>query len=55
MKRPGRPEDRGRPARSLAVRPASDAVADALALRGITDEVRAGRVLTEWSAPAPRV
>ncbi|HEX4421447.1 MAG TPA: DUF721 domain-containing protein [Kofleriaceae bacterium] len=29
--------------------PASDAVAAALKLRGITDEIRAGRVLTEWS------
>jgi predicted nucleic acid-binding Zn ribbon protein len=28
---------------------ASDAVAAALKLHGITDQVRAGRVLTEWS------
>jgi len=38
-----------RPARAYATRTASDAVADALAHRGITDEVRAGRVLTEWA------
>jgi predicted nucleic acid-binding Zn ribbon protein len=29
--------------------PASDAVAAALKLHGITDQIRAGRVLTEWS------
>jgi predicted nucleic acid-binding Zn ribbon protein len=31
------------------VLPASDAIAAALSLRGITEEVRAGRLLTEWS------
>lgn len=29
--------------------PASDAIAAALSLRGITEQVRAGRLLTEWS------
>lgn len=40
---------RARPARALRVQPAAAAVAAALELHGITDEVRAGRVLTEWS------
>lgn len=40
---------RKRPARTLGPRTASDAVAAALALHGITDQVRAGRVVTEWS------
>jgi Dna[CI] antecedent, DciA len=39
----------GRPPRALGARTASDAVAAALALHGITDQVRAGRVLTEWA------
>ena len=38
-----------RPPRTFGARTASDAVASALALHGITDEIRAGRVLTEWS------
>lgn len=38
-----------RPARTLGPQPASAAVAAALALHGITDQVRAGRVLTEWT------
>lgn len=38
-----------RPARALGPRTASDAVAAALALHGISDEVRAGRVVTEWA------
>jgi hypothetical protein len=38
-----------RPARTLAPRTASDAVAAVLAVHGISDEVRAGRVVTEWS------
>jgi predicted nucleic acid-binding Zn ribbon protein len=40
---------RRRPPRALTARAASDAIADALKLHGITDEIRAGRVLTEWS------
>lgn len=35
--------------RALGALRASDAVAAALAFHGITDQVRAGRVLTEWS------
>jgi predicted nucleic acid-binding Zn ribbon protein len=35
--------------RAFGALKASDAVAAALALHGITDQVRAGRVLTEWS------
>ena len=46
MKRAGRSS---RPARTLGALTASDAVAAALALHGIGDQVRAGRVLTEWS------
>ena len=38
-----------KPARTLAVTAAKDAVAAALAFRGITDEIRANRLLTEWS------
>jgi predicted nucleic acid-binding Zn ribbon protein len=38
-----------RAARTFGMRPASEAVADALACRGLTNEVRAGRVLTEWT------
>lgn len=38
-----------RPARTLSTRTASDAIAAALALHGITDQVRAGRVVTEWT------
>ena len=38
-----------RPRRTQGVQAASEAVAAALALHGIADEVRAGRVLTEWS------
>ena len=44
-----RPTRQGRAGRTLGARSASDAVAAALALHGITDQVRAGRVLTEWS------
>ena len=44
-----RPASRAHPARVFATLRASDAVAAALALHGITDQVRAGRVLTEWS------
>lgn len=40
---------RGRPARAFAALTASDAIAAALDLHGITDQVRAGRLLTEWS------
>lgn len=40
---------RPRVPRTLATVPAADAVAAALQLRGITDEIRANRVLTEWS------
>jgi len=39
----------GRVPRTLGPQPASAAVAAALELRGIRDQVRAGRVLTEWS------
>lgn len=39
----------GRPPRVLGPQTAGAAVAAALALRGITDQVRAGRVVTEWS------
>ena len=38
-----------RPPRSLGPQTASAAVAAALALHGITDQIRAGRVITEWS------
>ena len=38
-----------RPARALEVRSARDAVKAALQFHGISDEVRAQRVLTEWS------
>jgi len=38
-----------RPPRTLGARTASDAVAAALALHGISEQVRAGRLLTEWS------
>ena len=38
-----------RPPRAFAARSASDAVAAALELHGISDEVRAGRLVTEWS------
>jgi hypothetical protein len=37
-----------RPPRSLEMRSAGDAVKSALAFHGISDEVRAQRVLTEW-------
>jgi len=49
--RPGRSGTRaGRHApRTLGPRTASAAVAAALELHGITDQVRAGRVVTEWS------
>lgn len=40
---------RFRAPRTRSVLPASDAVAAALQLHGIADEVRAGRLLTEWS------
>jgi len=48
---PAGPRDRvfyKRPARTLTTRPAAEAIADALKLRGITDEIRRNRVLTEW-------
>jgi len=38
-----------RPPRTLGPQTASAAVAAALEFHGITDEVRAGRVVTEWS------
>jgi predicted nucleic acid-binding Zn ribbon protein len=38
-----------RPPRTLGPQTASAAVAAALALHGITDQVRAGRIVTEWS------
>jgi hypothetical protein len=38
-----------RPPRSLETRSAKDAVKSVLALYGIADEIRAERVLTEWS------
>ncbi len=34
--------------RAKLVRPAAAAIAEALQLRGISDEVRAGRLMTEW-------
>jgi len=37
------------PPRALETRSARDAIAAALTFRGITDEVRARRVLTEWT------
>ena len=40
---------RGPAQRALRVQGAGDAVAAVLELHGITDEVRAGRVLTEWN------
>ena len=40
---------RAAPPRTLGARTASAAVASALELHGITDQVRAGRVLTEWT------
>jgi predicted nucleic acid-binding Zn ribbon protein len=40
---------RPRPPRALRAQPAAAAVAAALELHGITDQVRAGRVLTEWT------
>jgi hypothetical protein len=49
---PARRASRGggkRPPRTFGERKASDAIAAALELHGITDEIRAGRVLTEWS------
>ena len=48
MKRPPRTASL-RPRRTLGPQTAQAAVAAALELRGITDQVRAGRVLTEWS------
>jgi predicted nucleic acid-binding Zn ribbon protein len=39
----------GKPPRALGPQTASAAVAAALAFRGITDEVRAGRLVTEWT------
>ena len=45
---PKRPVYR-RPARSLEMRSASSAIQSVLALRGITDQVRAERLHTEWS------
>jgi predicted nucleic acid-binding Zn ribbon protein len=49
--RPGRSGGRRTPRipRTLGPQTASAAVAAALDLHGITDQVRAGRVLTEWS------
>jgi hypothetical protein len=40
---------RARPPRTFSTLPAADAVARALDLHGIREEVRAGRVLTEWT------
>jgi len=40
---------RRRPARVREVTPAAQAVASALAFHGISDEVRAGRLVTEWT------
>ncbi|HET9623714.1 MAG TPA: DUF721 domain-containing protein [Kofleriaceae bacterium] len=40
---------RRRPPRTFTTQPAAAAVAAALDLHGITQEVRAGRVLTEWT------
>jgi predicted nucleic acid-binding Zn ribbon protein len=50
-RRTGRPKAGGarRPPRIGAAQTASQAVAAALELHGITDQVRASRVLTEWS------
>ncbi|MBV8761913.1 MAG: DUF721 domain-containing protein [Deltaproteobacteria bacterium] len=39
----------GRPARALEPRTAAAAVGAALAFRGITDEIRKNRLLTEWT------
>jgi predicted nucleic acid-binding Zn ribbon protein len=52
VKRPARSTSAGRAGRAertLGTRSASDAVTAVLALHGISDQVRAGRVLTEWS------
>src|SRR5262249_818654 len=49
VKRPGREGRQGGAGRTLGTRSASDAVTAVLALHGITDQLRAGRVLTEWS------
>jgi hypothetical protein len=38
-----------RPPRTYSARPAADAVTAALDLHGITEQVRAGRVVTEWT------
>jgi len=38
-----------RPPRTFGIQPASAAVAAALQLRGISEEVRAGRLVTEWT------
>jgi len=43
------PPRSGRPARVFTTLRASDAITAALAFHGISDEVRAGRLLTEWS------
>lgn len=48
MKRPPRAPS-GRPARALEPRTAAAAVGAALAFRGITDEIRKNRLLTEWA------
>jgi hypothetical protein len=45
----GKLRDVKRPRRTFSTQTASAAVAAALEMHGITDEVRAGRVLTEWS------
>ena len=45
MKKPGS----RRPPRALEMRSAGDAVKAALSFRGISDQVRAQRVLTEWT------
>ena len=44
-----KPRPRRRPPRALEVTPAAKAIASALAFHGISDEVRAGRVITEWT------
>jgi predicted nucleic acid-binding Zn ribbon protein len=49
VKRTAHPARLARPRRAFGALRASDAVAAALELHGISDQVRAGRVITEWS------
>lgn len=44
-----RPFRSGRPPRTREAQPAANAIARALAVHNLTDEIRAGRLLTEWS------